>query len=447
MASIEQVSARPVSGIASVDALIDNAQPWNYIGRNVLRYSFSVTDGVEASRPEVDLATRTAFNDVQREAVRSALAYISSVTGIQFQEVAHGGLADVHFANADVRGKYAGALTVNAWNYSSSAGQVVALNISSWVYLDSAQFGKDNLVAAPGNYGYETLLHEIGHVLGLKHPFEGEDLLAKGNVLGMDNTETTLMSYTHVGGYHATYGPYDLAALDWLFGGDGLGGNFGADTGRSIPLKLELGVARVGTSGADQLTGSVGDDVFTGLGGADTIAGGDGMDTAIFAGARSSYTIAPTAAGFSVKSASTNASLTGIERLQFDDGKVALDLGGHAGQAYRLYQAAFDRQPDSPGLGFQMNALDEGLALREVARNFIASPEFARTYGAVDDKAFVGLLYANVLDRAPDAPGLAYHLDRLAHGAERADILVGFSESPENQALVIGAIQAGIGYA
>ena len=124
-----------------------------------------------------------------------------------------------------------------------------------------------------------------------------------------------------------------------------------------------------------------------------------------------------------------------------------LDTAGNAGMAYRLYQAAFDRTPDQGGLGFQMKALDDGLNIAQVAANFIASPEFQRTYGALNDTQFVTQLYQNVLHRAPDSGGLAFHVNNLATGANtRANVLVGFSESPENQAALIGAIQNGMVY-
>ncbi len=118
----------------------------------------------------------------------------------------------------------------------------------------------------------------------------------------------------------------------------------------------------------------------------------------------------------------------------------SIDLQGHEGMAYRLYQAAFDRMPDVPGLAYQTHALDIGLSLNLVASNFVASPEFASRYGTLDDQAFVTRLYANVLHRAPDEGGLQYHLDHLAHGFARGDVLAGFSESPENQALVVGSL-------
>jgi len=50
--------------------------------------------------------------------------------------------------------------------------------------------------------------------------------------------------------------------------------------------------------------------------------------------------------------------LVSIERIQFTDGTLALDESGNAGQAYRLYQAAFGRTPDTPGLSHNLNLLD-----------------------------------------------------------------------------------------
>jgi hypothetical protein len=50
-----------------------------------------------------------------------------------------------------------------------------------------------------------------------------------------------------------------------------------------------------------------------------------------------------------------------------------------------------------------------------------------------------------VLHRAPDAAGYDFWTQAL-HTSSRADVLVGFSESAENQAQVIGAIQHGIDY-
>jgi serralysin len=431
MATVSQVTSRPVSGNDNIDALIGDSQPWNYLGRNVLYYTFSLNGGTESSSGSVNLGTLAGFNETQKAATRAALNYVTQVTGIVFAETGSGASADIHFANADIYGGTTTGLASNAWNYSYSGNQVTNLTVDSWVYLDNREFLSWNQSPTPGTYGYETLLHEIGHALGLKHPFEGSDVLPAH----LDNTAQTLMSYTDAGGVHSTYSPLDLAALNWLYGGDGLGGAYGAQTGASAPT-ASAGPAAA-TAGNDRLVATASNDSFN---------GGAGIDTVVFSGVRAGYTVTRTGNGYTVSGEGTD-TLTGVERLQFADRKVAIDVDGHAGQAYRLYQAAFDRAPDVGGLGYQMDQLDKGLPLRNEAQHFIESPEFQARYGAVDNAQFVTLLYNNVLDRAPEAQGLAYHLDRLAHGVQRADILVGFSESPENQALVIGAIQNGMDYA
>jgi hypothetical protein len=105
-----------------------------------------------------------------------------------------------------------------------------------------------------------------------------------------------------------------------------------------------------------------------------------------------------------------------------------------AAQVDRLYDAAFDRAPDTGGLVYQTNAMNAGQSLAALAQQFMASPEFQAKYGAVDDAHFATLLYENVLGREPDAAGLAYQLQALASGESRAELMVGFSESPEHRA-------------
>ena len=119
-----------------------------------------------------------------------------------------------------------------------------------------------------------------------------------------------------------------------------------------------------------------------------------------------------------------------IDRLQFADLNLALDTakGEIAGSAYRIYKAAFDRTPDAGGLGFWINAMDDGASLTSVAAGFINSPEFKQLYGAnVTDRDFVTKVYNNVLDRNPDQSGYDFWLGAMGRGV--SDILCkrGFS--------------------
>lgn len=124
------------------------------------------------------------------------------------------------------------------------------------------------------------------------------------------------------------------------------------------------------------------------------------------------------------------------------------DIDGIAGQAYRLYAAAFDRTPDAVGLGYWIAAMDRGVSLQTVASGFTGSQEFIDLYGArPSDAQYVDLLYQNTLHRAPDAGGQQFWVDAMqVHHAQREELLVYFSESPENQAQVIGAITDGIAF-
>ena len=233
-----------------------------------------------------------------------------------------------------------------------------------------------------------------------------------------------------------------IAANDYLVG---------ASATPATSVTTSSGIIFTGGSGADELIGGSGLDSFTGNAGNDSLDGGAGIDTANFTGPRSNYTISFSGSTITVSDSVAFRdgadTLINIERVKFSDVSLAFDTSGNGGMAYRLYKAAFDRVPDTAGLGFQMNALDGGLSLGQVAANFIASPEFVRTYGSLTNTQFVNQLYVNVLDRAGDSAGVAYHLARLDGGAAgRNDVLAGFSESPENQAALIGTISTGMVY-
>lgn len=134
-------------------------------------------------------------------------------------------------------------------------------------------------------------------------------------------------------------------------------------------------------------------------------------------------------------------------RISYEDISLAFDISGNAGQAYRIYKAAFDRVPDQPGLGYWINDLDNGAFIKDVAGGFMASTEFKSLYGAnPTDQQFISLLYKNVLGRELDEPGLNYWIQDLARGETRASLLVNFSESQENQDNVAELIGNGIAF-
>lgn len=142
--------------------------------------------------------------------------------------------------------------------------------------------------------------------------------------------------------------------------------------------------------------------------------------------------------------------LVNIERLKTRDvNNLALDVdpSGHARQAYQMYKAAFDREPDARGLGYWIAQLDRGATVTEIASGFTGTAEFQSLYGVDNnDERFLGLLYQHVLHREPDEQGFAYWRDELAEGGSRAEVLASFSESNENRAQVADLVSSGIPY-
>jgi hypothetical protein len=131
---------------------------------------------------------------------------------------------------------------------------------------------------------------------------------------------------------------------------------------------------------------------------------------------------------------------------------MAFDITGNAGKAYRVYKAAFARDPqsgDMSGLGFWISRVDNGMDMVEVASRFIDSPEFRTLYGQNPSNAdFLTKVYTNVLGRTPDQGGYNWWLNELNTNPSKtkSKVLADFAESGENQAGVASLIGNGIQY-
>ena len=148
--------------------------------------------------------------------------------------------------------------------------------------------------------------------------------------------------------------------------------------------------------------------------------------------------------------------LTGVERIQFADGVLALDTtsNGPVAQAYRFYSAlGFDRKPDPKGFGYWIHELDADQSLQglnNVANSILHSDEFTNKFGSVDKMesgVFINLLFKNVLNRSPSPNELLFFQYKMDHGLlSSSQVLNFFTSSPEAISITGSALANGIFY-
>ena len=202
-------------------------------------------------------------------------------------------------------------------------------------------------------------------------------------------------------------------------------------------------------------TGSNLNNTLRGNSGNNALDGGAGLDTCVYQGSASNYNITLGSTSSTVLDKTANRdgtdTLTNVERLQFADTHVALDVAAtqNAGAVYMLYRAAFNRPADPGGMGYWLAQKDNGLDIVDsLAQGFVNSAEFIATYGSNPSNAtFVDKLYQNVLGRAGETDGVIFWNQQLNAGnVSKAAVLVQFATLTEGASLVANEISQGITY-
>jgi Ca2+-binding RTX toxin-like protein len=275
-----------VPSVDTYDALL-SGYSWNGVnvaGRPAfLTYSFdsAAAPYFAGTYSSAFLASFQSFSASEQSTARQALAAWADVSGLTFIEVPAGqgdlrlGLYEFAYAPVDSERGVGFAYLPYVLDFSDGAWE--------------EPFGGDIFIAS-GHATFDVLAHEIGHAIGLKHPFEGTVLLDRT----LDDLAHTVMTYNPVGGPAARLGTLDVLAVQYLYGGpqsDGTqaaswswdparliltqAGSAGADTLAGVAVQDSISAG----AGADYVMGREGDDVIDGGDGADTIAAGSGADS------------------------------------------------------------------------------------------------------------------------------------------------------------------------
>lgn len=254
----------------------------------IVTYSFPTTaPGYDATIDDPNLTPTalgsfSAFTLAEQAMARNAIAEWGNNSGLVFIEV-DPGQGDINFQKLDFSGTgydgYGGIAyrPFGDWNFLTSPYFSSDLDSSGDVFMNSD---------VPLVYG--TLLHEIGHALGLKHPTEAWTQWAANPpvthaVWTLDDPNLTIMSQLPGGSGHLT--AIDLQAIQAIYGTNAQDGTQVASWGWNAAKQTltQTGFAGNdairGSSVKDVISGMNGDDRLFGLNGNDTLNGGDGNDT------------------------------------------------------------------------------------------------------------------------------------------------------------------------
>ncbi len=311
-----------------------------------------------------------AFTPAEQQLVRELLAKTALIAGLTFNEVTEAGAT-------------VGQLRFGVSQQLSTKGQAFLPGQSGDQAGDVWMDVESMISLAVGTEGYQALLHETGHALGLRHPRNVDPGDAWGVQLRAqdDRISLSVMSSgtSSDGLFRADWGVLDVLALRHLYGSRSMnasdtmyalgaresaaqttvvddGGIDTLDASRlASGVNLDLvpghlssaGITGAGYAGVDNLglpstslienaVGSAFDDVLlgntlanvlTGGLGNDWIDGGEGNDSSTFSGLRSDYELSNAFGKVFVRArdgVSGYDTLIGIERLNFADQSIAL---------------------------------------------------------------------------------------------------------------------------
>lgn len=520
-----QASGVVNSGSMWIDSLLSGDKWGGALGTGaILSYSFPYTDLDSALWIENYSLTNepwtlptSSLTSTQQTAAQQAMQQWSNVANIDFFET-----AETSTSYGTIRFTLtADQSSLNTWGWSyypSSYSEV-----SGDVWLNSPVLLQD---WSEGSANFSSLMHELGHALGLKHPFDGNYTLSGGE----DTAQYSLMSYTDhpYANYRTVIETpmnysweisavqpqtpmlYDIATMQYLYGanmdyatGDDVytfdnttpffktiwdaGGNdtisvknfsesclidLRAGTFSSLTILSDslptwsteqddrvlydgtdnLAIAYnvtienvIGGHGDDVLIGNDVDNVFSGMAGNDTVYGNNGLDTLLRSEAYAECLIEHRGAAlaFNVSGLVDGTDvLDGVERIEFTDVGLALDLDGAAGVTAKLLGSVFGVQSvqNSEYAKIGLDLLDGGMSYQDLAALCFQAA------GAISHAQIVDLLWLNLVGSAPTTAQAQPYVDMMDQGMSTGDfgVMVADLELNMDNINFLGLSQSGL---
>jgi hypothetical protein len=165
-----------------------------------------------------------------------------------------------------------------------------------------------------------------------------------------------------------------------------------------------------------------------------TLSGGAGFDSVILPFAHATATVTAQDGGVRIEGGARPLLAREVEAFHFSDGAL-FDLPPAATQVAGLYTDLLGRAPEAAGLAFWLQAA-ESLPLAALARGVVASEEFSGRIAALSAPEAVTALYRGLIERAPEAPELAFWTAAFSRDASLADLAAALADSAAYAALV-----------
>lgn len=286
----------PLASTVSTFQALLSGYSWGGFGMGVTNTPMILTYGFPTGVPsqllsDPDLAGRAGtFLTIRSEIqamIRTSLNDWSAATGIAFVETPPE-LATISFYMLDLDGALPNSPDLAGLAYLPFGN--VAGSTGPWTSYDAAAgdviIDNDYASLAPQDLDFLRLViaHEIGHAIGLKHPFETTSQNSATLAASLDKLSTTVMSYTYDGPPPSTPRTMDIDAIRHLYGPgtpDGSPFAWSFDPGTFVVTQTGSGAPDVirGTGSLDIIRAGAGNDFVASYDAADQVFGEAGSDT------------------------------------------------------------------------------------------------------------------------------------------------------------------------